>query len=154
MVRISSACYVCQIHQGCPSYFHQSIFLQCRKLCGGSAVLMLGCHCGGLGSIPGQSTWGLWWKQLLWDRFLLPVLAVSPSEYCSTNATYWEIYLIADRLRETDVPVAAVEDRIRIRFVCCSFNDAVTTSRSIVLNGRMNDIFKEGRCARSQLYIA
>jgi hypothetical protein len=83
-----------------------------------------------------------------------PGTSVFPSQYYSTNTKCCEIYLIPNRLREIDVSVAAVEDIIRIRFICCLFNDAVSSSGYRALSGRMNDDFKECGCARSlNLYI-
>jgi hypothetical protein len=39
--------------------------------CHGSDGQSPASHCGGPGSIPGQSMWDLWWTKWQWDRFFL-----------------------------------------------------------------------------------
>jgi hypothetical protein len=40
----------------------------------------------GLGLIPGQSMWDLWWKKWHWDRFPPPKTSVFPCQFDSTGA--------------------------------------------------------------------
>jgi hypothetical protein len=47
------------------------------------------CHCTGLGSIPEQSMWNLWWTSWYWDRFLSQHFnSLSVSFYQSSILTF------------------------------------------------------------------
>jgi hypothetical protein len=43
-------------------------------------------HCGGLGLIPAQYMWDLWWTKWHWDRFPPPSTLVFPRQFHSTGA--------------------------------------------------------------------
>jgi hypothetical protein len=64
----------------CSSVKNLEVFIRMWR----NVMISLLMYQGGLGSVPGQSVWDLWWAKWHWNRFLLTY----PSHYHSTNAPY------------------------------------------------------------------
>jgi hypothetical protein len=65
-------------------------------------------HRGGLGSLPGQCMWELWWTKWHWDRFFSEIFSfrLSISFYCGSPCSY-----ITWGMNNRPVLVAAVQRR-------------------------------------------
>jgi hypothetical protein len=65
-------------------WFEPNVHSECRQpvhcdmslVLSGLGISFLVSHKRGLGAIPGQSTWKLWWTEWLWSRFFSKYLVV------------------------------------------------------------------------------